>query len=210
MEQNSKLSTDILKIYEQYFLLFPEYYKVFTELINNIIYKDNDNSFSLQFKLFYGFMASSTLKCEYLLEDFIRIFLLLDGDKSWVEEGLKCKNIPEHIKEMATINNILAHKPWIMDWRHFSCFKNGLTVFLFQSAVILTTIQRISSIISSLNLLIHYENNKNMILSTNIVDKENEDNDSSSNGSIKDEGLAELKNIMKENKKGNSYYNYYI
>ena len=49
-----------------------------------------------------------------------------------------------------------------------------------------------------------------MILSTNIVDKENEDNDSSSNGSIKDEGLAELKNIMKENKKGNSYYNYYI
>lgn len=161
MEQNSKLSTDILKIYEQYFLLFPEYYKVFTELINNIIYKDNDNSFSLQFKLFYGFMASSTLKCEYLLEDFIRIFLLLDGDKSWVEEGLKCKNIPEHIKEMATINNILAHKPWIMDWRHFSCFKNGLTVFLFQSAVILTTIQRISSIISSLNLLIHYENNKN-------------------------------------------------
>ena len=43
-----------------------------------------------------------------------------------------------------------------------------------------------------------------MILSTNIVDKENEDNDSSSsNCSIKDEGLEELKNIMNKNKKGN-------
>jgi hypothetical protein len=43
-----------------------------------------------------------------------------------------------------------------------------------------------------------------MILSTNIVDKENEDNDSSSsNGSIKEEELEELKNIMSKNKKGN-------
>jgi hypothetical protein len=44
-----------------------------------------------------------------------------------------------------------------------------------------------------------------MILSTNIIDKENDDNDSSSDSSIKDEGLAELKNIMDNNKKSNSY-----
>ena len=43
-----------------------------------------------------------------------------------------------------------------------------------------------------------------MILSTNVIDKENEDNDSSSDSSIKDEGLAELKNIMNNNKKSNS------
>ena len=56
---------------------------------------------------------------------------------------------------MATINNILAHKPWIMDWRHFAGFKNGLSVFFFQSAITLTTIQRFAFILSSLNLIIH-------------------------------------------------------
>ena len=45
-----------------------------------------------------------------------------------------------------------------------------------------------------------------MILSTNVIDKENDENDSSSDSSIKDEGLAELKNIM-NNKKSNAYIN---
>ena len=157
MAQES-LSNEILKIYEPYFLIFPDYYKVFNELINNIIYKNNDGSFPLQYKLFYGLMASSTIGCENLLDDFIRIILILGGDKSWIEKGLKCENIPEHIKGMATINNILAHKPWIMDWRHFASFKQGLSNFLFQSAIILTTIQRFASIISGLNLIIHYDN----------------------------------------------------
>ena len=50
-----------------------------------------------------------------------------------------------------------------------------------------------------------------MILSTNVIDKENDDNDSSSDSSIKDEGLAELKNIMNNNKKSNlNIYNYNI
>ena len=40
-----------------------------------------------------------------------------------------------------------------------------------------------------------------MIFSTNIEDKENEDKDSSSEDSIKYEGLSELKNIMEINRK---------
>ena len=40
-----------------------------------------------------------------------------------------------------------------------------------------------------------------MIFSTNIEDKENEDKDTSSEDSIKDEGLSELKNIMEINRK---------
>ena len=148
------LSNEILKIYEPYLSIFPEYNKVFNDLINNIIYKDNEGSFSLQYKLFYGFMASSTIGCENLLEDFIRIYSVLGGDKTWIEKGLECESIPEHIKGMANINNILAHKPWVMDWRHFAPFKKGLSVFFFQSAIILSTIQRFATIISGLNLLI--------------------------------------------------------
>ena len=123
------LSNEILKIYEPYLSLFPKYNKVFKDMINNIIYKENEGSFSLEYKLFYGLMASSTIGCENLLDDFIRIFLNLGGDKSWIEKGLKCENIPKNIREISKINNILAHKPWIMERIHFEEFKKGLSVF---------------------------------------------------------------------------------
>ena len=97
---NSELSKDVLNIYEPYFSMFPEYYQIFHDFINNIIYKDNDNSFSLQYKLFYGLMASSTIVCEYLLQDFERIFLIIGGEKSWIKEGIKYKGIPESVRGM--------------------------------------------------------------------------------------------------------------
>jgi hypothetical protein len=48
-----------------------------------------------------------------------------------------------------------------------------------------------------------------MILSTNVVDKENDDNDSSSDGSIKNEELAELKNIMINNKSNSIFLKFF-
>lgn len=39
-----------------------------------------------------------------------------------------------------------------------------------------------------------------MILSTQVIDNKNDDEDSSSEGSIKDEGLNELKNILNNQK----------
>ena len=44
------------------------------------------------------------------------------------------------------------------------------------------------------------------ILQFSVVNKEDEDKDSSSEDSIKDEGLSELKNIMEINRKSNSYF----
>ena len=187
---NPDLLKELLKIYESYFLIFPDYYQVYFELINNMIYKDNDNSFSLQYKLFYGLMASSTIGCEYLLLDFEKLFINFGGDKSWIEEGLKCKNIPEQIRGMAIINNILAHKPWILDWRQFSEFKNGLYSFLFQSAIILTSIQRFASILSSFNLL-NKKINKNI---------ENEKDNKSNIKDIKEEQKIKEDNDNKDNK----------
>ena len=49
-----------------------------------------------------------------------------------------------------------------------------------------------------------------MILSTQVIDNKNEENDSSSDGSIKDEGLNELKNIMINNQSSNLIYIYNI
>jgi hypothetical protein len=200
MAQES-LSNEILKIYEPYFLIFPEYYKVFDDLINNIIYKDNEGSFPLQYKLFYGLMASSTIGCENLLDDFKRIILVLGGDKALIEEGLKCKSIPENIKGMATINNILAHKPWVLDWRHFACFKKGLSVFFFQSAIILTTIQRFASIISGLNLIIHNDNFKGDIKDKNVKEEKIKEEKIKEENKIKEEKEEDKKEEKKKKRK---------
>ena len=44
-----------------------------------------------------------------------------------------------------------------------------------------------------------------MILSTKVIENKNNEDDSSSDGSIKDEGLDELKNIINNNQKSNLY-----
>ena len=170
--------------YEPFFSLFPDYYKVFDEFINNVLYKDNDCSFSLKDKLFLGLMGSSTMGCEFLLDDFKRRYAMSFDDRSWVDQGLQCKDIPKRIKNISIINNILAHKPWTMDCRNFTVFENGLSTFLFKSAIILTTVQRFATILSTFKLIIHYDINEEK----NKVNNEKEEkNDKKDEGSEKKE-----------------------
>ena len=190
--KNYALTLDIIKLYEPYFLMFPDYYKSLCNLLNTVIYKENDSSMFWQYKLFFGIMASSTLGNEFLLDDFKEIFLLLGGDKSWIDEGLKCKNMPDHIKGIAIINNILANKPWILDWRQFFEFKNGLSTFLFQSAIILTTIQRFSNILSTLNLIINNDMNN--------IEKKINNNENPETNPNKEEKAHNNKQREQENK----------
>ena len=158
--------------YEPFFSLFPDYYKVFDELINNVMYKDIDCSFSLKDKLFLGLMGSSTIGCEFLLNEFKRRYAISFDDQSWMDQGLQCKDIPKRIKNISIINNILAHKPWIMDCRNFTVFENGLSTFLFQSAIILTTVQRFATILCTFKIIIHYGINEEK----NKINNEKEEN----------------------------------
>ncbi len=206
MDEDS-LANEILKIYEPYLSISTEYNKAFNDLIKNIIFKNSEGSFPLQYKLFYGFMASSTIGCEILLDDFIRIYSALGGDKSWIEKGLECENIPEHVRGMATINNILAHKPWVMDWRHLAPFKKDLAFFLFQSAMILTTIQRLASIISILNLLIDNDEKKedkkiepNKKTETETETEKEKIKDEKKEKDEKDEKIKDIKDKAKDKK----------
>ena len=144
---------------------------VFINLISNVIYEDEDSSFSFQYKLYYGIMASSTMNNIELFDDFKKKFLECNGDKLWVEQGIQCENIPKQIKLFANINDILAHKPWFLHWTHFIEFDNGLSFFLFQSAIILTTIQRFATIISALELFLK----KNITINDLIFQNEEDD-----------------------------------
>ena len=141
-----------IKIFEPKLSLSSIYFQDFSGLISNVIFKDNDNSFSLQYKLYYGIIGSSAIGSNILVENFKKKFVLYGGDTSWVEQGIKCENIPKHIKGFAKMNDILVHKPWILFWAHFAEFDNGMTFFLFQSAIILTTIHRYATIFSWLQI----------------------------------------------------------
>ena len=188
--------------YEPFFSLFPDYYKVFDEFINNVLYKDNDCSFSLKDKLFLGLMGSSTSGCEFLLDDFKRRYAMSFDDQSWVDQGLQCKDIPKRIKNISIINNILAHKPWTMDCRNFTVFENGLSTFLFKSAIILTTVQRFATILSTFKLIIHYDINEEK---NKVNNEKEENNDKKDEGSEKKEGSdkdeEKAKNEMEKNNK---------
>ena len=179
--------------YEPFFSLFPDYYKVFDEFINNVLYKDNDCSFSLKDKLFLGLMGSSTMGCEFLLDDFKRRYAMSFDDRSWVDQGLQCKDIPKRIKNISIINNILAHKPWTMDCRNFTVFENGLSTFLFKSAIILTTVQRFATILSTFKLIINYDINEEKNKANNEKEENNdkkEEDSEKKEGSDKDEEKA--------------------
>ena len=101
------------------------------QLIHHIstLFKDNDNSFSLKHKLFYGILASSEIGSNILFEHFKKKYLSYGGDTSWIEKGIKNENISKYIKVIAKMNDILVHKPWILFLAHFAKFYNGMTFF---------------------------------------------------------------------------------
>ena len=70
MAQDDSELNSINEIYISYLSINPSYYEAFSSLINNVIYKDNDNSFSLQHKLYYGILASSAIGSNMMLEHF--------------------------------------------------------------------------------------------------------------------------------------------
>ena len=160
---DATFSQNILSKYQPYISINQSYYTTFSDLITNVIFKDKDNSFSLQYKLYYGILGSSTINNLDFFELFEKKFTEINGDNSWIKEGIKCENIPKHIKLFSEMNNLLAHKPWALVWTHFLQFDNGLSYFLFQSATIMTTIHRFITIISFLELFV-----KNNVIKKNI------------------------------------------
>ncbi len=95
-------------LYEGFFLWFNEYYPLYSDTINKLM--GNNKYFSIAWKYYIAIMAVSTIRCDYLLQMLEIEFLEYGGDESWLTEGLAV--VPDKIKKLAKINNILAHQPW--------------------------------------------------------------------------------------------------
>jgi len=61
-----------------------------------------------------------TLRCEYLFRTLEEIFISVGGDERWLIEGLNA--VPEKVKKIGRINNILAHQPWKLTTNDINVF----------------------------------------------------------------------------------------
>jgi hypothetical protein len=101
-------SSGRMKLYEGFYLWFSEYYSLYETTINSLM--SEDNYMPVTWKYYLAIMAVSSIRCEYLLRELEMQFLLHGGDERWLEFGVN--EIPEKLKKLERINNILAHQPW--------------------------------------------------------------------------------------------------
>ncbi|XP_051948662.1 sestrin-2-like isoform X2 [Xyrauchen texanus] len=74
-----------------------------------------DGPLPLSWRHFIIILASARHQCSYLVQRHSSAFLLAGGDESWLR-GLHCA--PPKIQNLQTINNLLAHRPWIITQEH--------------------------------------------------------------------------------------------
>lgn len=65
------------------------------------------------YRYYLSIMAVSCYNCDYLLKIQEEQFLINGGDSEWLRLGLKF--VDPKLRHIATLNEMLAHKPWIID-----------------------------------------------------------------------------------------------
>jgi hypothetical protein len=143
--------------YEHFFLWFEDYFDLYLNTTNNLLFKDG--FLKKPWRFYIALMGVSTMKCDYLYRVLEELFLETGGDEAWLIYGLDV--VPEKIKKLAKFNNMLAHQPWkiIPDDIKEICTKNdqndssawNLSEFI-QAALILTHFQRLANISNSLSI----------------------------------------------------------
>ena len=109
-------------LYEGFFLWFSEYYPLYSNTINVLM--SNNNHFRIDWKYYLAIMAVSTIKCEYLLRILELDFLEYGGKEVWLIEGISV--VPEKIRKLCKINNILAHQPWMINIQDINVYNSNL------------------------------------------------------------------------------------
>jgi hypothetical protein len=158
-----------LLLHEKILLWFPDYFEINNKLINVIM---NENGYlSIPCRYYIAIMAASTIKSDYLLRTLEEVFLSVGGDEKWLVQGLDA--VPEKIKKIGKINNILAHQPWKL----LDCdivvtnFVNKKEIYkgensnenwnfneFTQAAVILVTFHKLAAIVETLDICVRSEN----------------------------------------------------
>jgi hypothetical protein len=156
-----------LLLYEGFFLWFSEYFELYYSTKVKLM---NDNYFPLTWKYYLAIMAVSTMKCSYLLRKLEIDFLDSGGNEEWLEGLIK---VPEKLRKIEIINNILAHQPWKLKVQDIKVkidlikeVLNGINSWkqdeLVCAIMLLTNYHRLATIVQALRLGIdeNLENHK--------------------------------------------------
>jgi sestrin len=127
--------------FEHYFIWYKNYMSIYEKTVN-FTFKKN-SSLPIQWKYYLALMACSTMKNEYLTRLFEEEFLDNDGDINWLILGLNV--VPNKLKQLANLNNIIAHQPWNIKIEELNKLKNILNISeLTEACLILMEFQKMS------------------------------------------------------------------
>ena len=132
------------------------YDKIYEYYINttNALFTKTYSITDISWKYYIAIMAVSTIKSEYMLSFLENEFLLSGGELSWIIEGIKGnEGVHKKLKQLANINNIIAHQPWKLQVKDI---KDLLTYWtkeeLLDALFIIVHFQRQASLIESLKV----------------------------------------------------------
>ena len=129
--------------FEHFFIWFNDYLSYYEKTVNTIFKKKS--ILPIQWKYYLAIMASSTMKNEYLTRLFEEEFLDNNGDPNWLIIGLNV--VPNKLKKLASLNNIIAHQPWNINIEELKNVKSVLSINeITEACIILIQFQKISLI----------------------------------------------------------------
>jgi sestrin len=107
--------------HERILCWFPKYLEHFVDTEEAMMNKED--VLPITWKYYISIMAVSCYDCEYLLKILEEQFLLFGGDVSWLTEGLKA--IDRKLRRISELNELMAYRPWIIDYTHIESIAKG-------------------------------------------------------------------------------------
>lgn len=141
-------------LYERFFLWYSGLFEMYIKTVEVLM--QEEGTIPIIHRYFIAIMAVSTIRAPYLLKHLQQIFLIKGGEEAWLLGGLE--KVPEKLRKLAKINNILAHQPWNLTTKDLHeillpTAKNGWNrEELVHAALILINYHRLASICESLKL----------------------------------------------------------
>jgi len=141
-----------------YFPSFMEKY----QLSYNSIVRHQSGPLHVRWRLYIGMMAASQHKCQYVVSKLTDEFILAGGNIDWLQ-GLE--HAPVKIRNLATLNTILAHQPWRLKASHIGALARGAPNphdnwkinEIVHAIVILSTFHSLSSYVLGCGIVPEYD-----------------------------------------------------
>ncbi|CAI2173427.1 6145_t:CDS:2 [Funneliformis geosporum] len=125
----------------------------------NIIVKGPIGPVPISWRFYIGIMAASQHKCQYIVSKLTSDFLINGGDANWL---LGLQYAPQKIRNLATLNAILAHQPWRLQASHIGALvrvlPNNWTISeIVHVIMILSTFHSLSSYVLGCGIVPEYD-----------------------------------------------------